>query len=249
MTLYGPLYTVAAVIGFAWFFFRFRRAGYRWPMIFHLSAVMAWSAIACTYLFHSLLSFFPDLFPPGLITKHFGSSTIMGLIIGGSLGGALFCRLHHLPLGRLFDLGILPFPLSQAIGRMGCFSAGCCFGKPTSCPLAMSLPGLHGQVAPRWPTQLISAGANLAILGILLSIEHFRRRRKDDEWPFAGFLYLFWVCLYSTKRFLVEFIRGTAMPVLWGLTWAQALSAIAFAAAATAIAVNMRRRTSTRTGA
>ncbi len=243
MTLYGPLYAAAAVVGFSWVALRYRGIGYSWPLILRFSAILAWSGIAGAYLFHSLLSFFPQLFPPGLITRHFGPNTITGMIIGGGIASLVFCRYHNLPLGRHFDVGTVPFPLAQAIGRLGCFSAGCCFGKPTTGSVGMLLPGLHGRVAFRYPTQLISAGANLAILGVLLFVEHLRRRRGDDDWPFPGFIYLLWVCLYATKRFLLEFIRGTALPVILGVTWAQALALVALTFAGTAIMVNLRRRT------
>jgi len=241
MSPYGLFYALATFIGLSWYYLRFHRFGFSFSESMQAIAVMSWSGIAGAYLFHSFLSFFPGLFPSGLITRHLGPSTIFGLVGGGALGSLIYGLKKGMPLGKVYDIGVLPLPLAQAIGRIGCFYAGCCFGKPASCILAMPLPGLHHEIAMRYPTQLMSAAANVGILGILLFIEHLRRKRRDTWWPFPGFIFLSWVCLYSGKRFLIEFYRATALPVVGGLTWAQIASLAAFVAAFTAIVIRMKK--------
>ena len=65
------------------------------------------------------------------------------------LGGAipaiiviyLYIRYHKLPARRLFDIVAIALPLALAIGRIGCFSSGCCYGKPApDLPWAVRFP-------------------------------------------------------------------------------------------------------------
>jgi phosphatidylglycerol:prolipoprotein diacylglycerol transferase len=121
---------------------------------------------------------------------------ILGVLLG--IGSVVFfyTRWHHLSLGRVFDLGFLPAPLGQAIGRLGCLAAGCCFGRVTDSWMGMYLPDVTGRWANRYPTQLISSLVDFSIFFFLVGFERFQIRRGKEAWPFPGFLFLLYVCLY-----------------------------------------------------
>lgn len=151
--------------------------------------------------------------------------------------GALYCRLVRQPLGRAFDLAMLPLPLGQAIGRLGCLAAGCCYGRPTASWLGLYLPDHDGVWAMRYPTQLLSVAANLLILFCLLGAERRGRARAGGQrgWPFDGFLALLYVALFSLKRFLIAFLRASGEVALIGpLSWMH-LNALAGLAVASAL--------------
>jgi phosphatidylglycerol---prolipoprotein diacylglyceryl transferase len=174
--------------------------------------------------------------PDGSVVEPEGRSIIWGLV-GGSAIAALYCRRHHVPLGRAFDLGIVPVPLALAIGRLGCLAAGCCYGKVTTSPLGLYLPDIYGVWAVRYPTQLMSAAVDLLIFITLIVIE---RRRV----PFDGFLALLFVILFCAKRFAIGFLRETGAPLIGALTWFHLNALIGLSVAGLLMVWQLRRAAS-----
>jgi phosphatidylglycerol:prolipoprotein diacylglycerol transferase len=143
-----------------------------------------------------------------------GTVRTAGVVIGGVIAGAivffLYARRHGLPLFRLGDAIAAPLALGQAVGRLGCHSAGCCWGVPAcdQChlavtftdPVAASQTGVPLNI-PLVPTQLLHMTGNLA-LTLLLTLLW---RRKLEP---AGTVFWFYVLLYSISRGVIEFWRG-----------------------------------------
>jgi len=130
----------------------------------------------------------------------------LGLAVLASLW---YIRRYRLPLGKVTDLAAPSMALGQAIGRVGCFAAGCCYGKNCALPWAVTFTNPHAYELtgvplglPLHPTQLYHALADFAILFVTLRV--LRRRR------FAGQVFWTYLLLYSGLRFLVEFWRGDA---------------------------------------
>jgi phosphatidylglycerol:prolipoprotein diacylglycerol transferase len=119
-----------------------------------------------------------------------------------------FIRRHQLPLWTTCDVFAPGIVLAQAVGRLGCLMAGCCYGRPTDLPwgitftnpLAAANSGTPLGVALH-PTQLYESAAALLILGILLVSE--RRGRS-----FPGRTFWSYLLLYPAARFFIEFYRG-----------------------------------------
>jgi phosphatidylglycerol---prolipoprotein diacylglyceryl transferase len=115
---------------------------------------------------------------------------------------------HRMPVWSVSDTFAPGIALGHVIGRMGCFFAGCCFGKPASVPWAVTF---HSEYAarnvgtpiniPLHPAQLYEAGAELLILGLLIATERKGR-------PFAGRTFWGYMLLYGISRFIIEFYRG-----------------------------------------
>ena len=128
---------------------------------------------------------------------------VYGGIIGGILGGFLFCRRHKLPALKFFDLGLTSVALAQGFGRLGCFFAGCCYGQETDS--AFSITFTNSDFAPNGvaliPTQLISSTLDF-LLFLFLLLMHRRRKNKAGQ---CTALYL--IC-YGIGRFILEFFRG-----------------------------------------
>jgi phosphatidylglycerol:prolipoprotein diacylglycerol transferase len=179
----------------------------------------------------------------GLEIQLRGGSTILGALAFGGLTALAHCRWRGMSAGAHFDLGIPALPLGQAIGRLGCLAGGCCYGRETDSWLGIVLPGAGGVAAVRYPAQLVSGAADLAILIVLLVVERRfgGRARTRAEWAFPGFLTVLYGGLYGTKRFLVEFIRGDNAVVLGALTWAQVLALVLLTLVAVLGAVGVAR--------
>jgi phosphatidylglycerol:prolipoprotein diacylglycerol transferase len=81
---------------------------------------------------------------PGEILMLFKSG---GVFYGGLLGGILvawwYIRRHKLPGWQVADVLAPGVVIGQAIGRLGCFSAGCCWGEPTRVPWAVTFTDVY----------------------------------------------------------------------------------------------------------
>jgi phosphatidylglycerol:prolipoprotein diacylglycerol transferase len=134
-----------------------------------------------------------------------------GVFYGGLIGGALvawwYARRHGLAGWSTADALAPGVVLGQAIGRLGCFAAGCCWGKPTSLPWAVTFTDVYASRAvgtpmdtPLHPSQLYESGAAFLIFAFLLWL--LPRKRFDGQVALA------YVALYSAVRFGLEFLRG-----------------------------------------
>jgi phosphatidylglycerol:prolipoprotein diacylglycerol transferase len=134
-----------------------------------------------------------------------------GVFYGGFLGALpvaiWYMRRHALPAWRTADVLAPAVALGQAVGRLGCFAAGCCFGLPAQVPWAVTFTSLEAQrnvgtpldVALH-PSQLYESAACLVIFAALLWLA----RRKG----FHGQVVLAYVTLYATARYGIEMFRG-----------------------------------------
>lgn len=182
------------------------KAEYAWD--FGIAVVLA--GILGSKILYILVDLHTYMQHPGEI---FSLATLQagGVFSGGLIGAFVvawwFLRKHHMPALATCDAFAPGLSMGHAIGRLGCFAAGCCFGKPTdhfwgvtfTNPLAQQLVGTPLNQALQ-PTQLIESGAELIIFGILTWM--FARKKFDGQILGA---YLF---LYGIARFLIEFLRG-----------------------------------------
>jgi phosphatidylglycerol:prolipoprotein diacylglycerol transferase len=114
-----------------------------------------------------------------------------------------FIRRHKLPWRPTLDALALGSPLGQFIGRMGCFMAGCCYGKPSNVPWAVTFTNpntLCPYRVPVHPTQLYEGFLDL---GVFLFLYWFRPRKL-----YNGQMLLLYLCLAGLVRFGVEFFRS-----------------------------------------
>jgi phosphatidylglycerol---prolipoprotein diacylglyceryl transferase len=129
-----------------------------------------------------------------------------GGVIAALITAAHYMRKHGMPALRTCDTFAPGLALGHSIGRIGCFAAGCCYGKPTSHwwgvtftnPLAHSVSGTPLGI-PIQPTQLFESAIEFVNFLILLML----LRHKKFEGQVIG-AYLF---LYGVARFFIEFIR------------------------------------------
>ena len=135
-----------------------------------------------------------------------------GGLLGAITGVAVFAKQFHLSFGNLSNLVAPGFPLFHFWGRIGCFFAGCCYGKEASWGVAMA----DTPTISRIPIQLFEAVCILFIFAMLLYAE-----RKNSTAPLLR-LYL---GVYAVCRFILEFCRGDALRGLWfGLSTSQWVS-------------------------
>ena len=138
-----------------------------------------------------------------------------GLVFyGGFILAAIVCawmiRKNNLKVWQTLDIFAPALAIGVFFGRLGCFFAGCCYGKPCSLPWAVTFSDPQGLAmlnAPLHPTQLYSS---LGALFTFIIIYSFRKRKIFD-----GQLTLIWVFMYSGLRTFIEFYRGDARGMLY----------------------------------
>ena len=129
-----------------------------------------------------------------------------GGVLLGSVVAILYMWRQKMPILKTYDAYVPGIAFGHIVGRIGCFAAGCCYGKPTdkpwgvtfTNPLAHELSGTPLNV-PLHPTQLYEAAANTIIFLVML----WTWRRKSFDGQVLG-AYFF---LYGVARFFLEFFR------------------------------------------
>jgi phosphatidylglycerol:prolipoprotein diacylglycerol transferase len=149
-----------------------------------------------------------------------------GVFYGGFItavvAGYFLIRRYKLPWWKTADAFAPGLALGNAIGRQGCFAAGCCWGKPTTLPWGVEFTEAGNKVTGvplgvhLHPTQLYESFGALLICLFLLWL-HKRRR-------FSGQVVLFYAVLYAVMRFTIEIFRDDPRGDIFGLTTLTGLS-------------------------
>jgi len=145
--------------------------------------------------------------PRDLVQVLRSGGVFYGGLIAATAVGIWYMRRHRLPAWRIADMGAPSIALGEAIGRWGCFAAGCCYGKPTDGPFGVTFtdPFAHEAVGTPLnvslhPTQIyLSANALL----IFLVLQWAYRRKSFD-----GETFWLYVLLYAISRGILETWRG-----------------------------------------
>ena len=145
--------------------------------------------------------------PVEILRLDHGGLVFFGGLAGGLIGGIWAIRRSGMPVLKTVDLLIPPLTVAHALGRVGCFLNGCCYGKLAHLPWGVWFPS---EQVRRYPTQLYEM---LALFGIFFLLKRLERRS-----PPPGMVLLIYGLSYGVWRFLVEFLRGDNPPAAWGLT-------------------------------
>lgn len=149
---------------------------------------------------------------------------VYGGIIGGFLTIVGYCKWKKMDFWAYLDLMVPSVALAQGFGRIGCFLAGCCYGKETDSFLGITFT--NSQFAPNHvkllPSQLFMAAGDFILTGILLWYSN-----KNPQKGKTSMLYLM---LYSVGRFFVEFTRNDDRGFVGVLSTSQFISIFTFIA-------------------
>ena len=131
-----------------------------------------------------------------------GGFVVYGGIILALIVGAVYFTLKKKDPLIVMDLIMPEVSIAQGFGRIGCFLAGCCYGRITDSVFGVVFP--EGSLAPAGvkliPTQLIMSAGNFLIAGILLIAATKLKKR--------GQILSLYLILYAIGRFAVEFLRN-----------------------------------------
>jgi phosphatidylglycerol:prolipoprotein diacylglycerol transferase len=206
---YGVLLAAAYLVGLKYATVRAKARGLDATRVLDLGIYIIISALVgakLLLLVTDFRSFRAD--PRELLTlARSGGVFYGGLILSVSVA-LWYIRRSGLPLWTTCDVFAPGIALGHTVGRLGCFFAGCCYGKPTMLPwgITFSDPFAAANVGTPLgvrlhPTQLYESAAELLILIVLLVSE---KRGK----PYAGRTFWLYILLYAISRYIIEIFRG-----------------------------------------
>ncbi|MCF8044528.1 MAG: prolipoprotein diacylglyceryl transferase [Desulfarculaceae bacterium] len=181
-----------------------RRNSLQSDLITDLFFIILLSGIIGARLFYVIVNF--SYFredPLAIIRIWEGGLVFYGGFILAVAGAMSYLKIRHLPFHATADVLAPGIAIGHAVGRIGCFFAGCCHGKASTLPIAVTFHhpdslapldvGLH-------PTQLYSVAANFFIFLVLLFLVRIKK--------FHGMVFWTYVLLYSVTRYIIEIFRG-----------------------------------------
>lgn len=207
---YGVLVALGFVAGIWWTTREGRRVGIKSDFILDLSFYIIIAALVGSRILYILIDWKRYVEHPIDVIKIWeGGLVFYGGFIGAVATSVYYIRKHRHGFLKVADIFMPGLALGHAIGRLGCFAAGCCYGRQTdpsswwsvvfpSNPFSLAPAGL-----PLIPSQLLESAAELLIF---LFLAFMGRRKKFD-----GEIFLLYLVLYSVSRSFLETLRGDSL--------------------------------------
>ncbi len=189
------------------------------------------SAIAGARIFHVAVywSHYADS-PVEILKLWNGGLVFYGGFIAAVAACTIYLRVHRMPFLRVADASAIGIPLGLAFGRVGCTFAGCCFGKPSTLPWAITFThpaSLAPLNVPLHPTQIYESMAGFAICGFLYATR--------DRFVTPGMRFWTMLILYGIARSFLEIFRDDPRGFLGPFSESQLVSSVLIAYAIVSI--------------
>jgi phosphatidylglycerol:prolipoprotein diacylglycerol transferase len=194
---YGVMAALGLVLGLLICVRMARRAGLNQDHAWNLGVLVIFASVLGSKLLLVVDDFGYYMAHPGEIfqlqTLQSGGVWYGGVLLG-SLAAIAYMRWKRMPVLKTFDAFAPGIAFGHALGRLGCFAAGCCYGKPTALPWGVTVTDSSAH-----PTQLYEFAVEMSLFGLLLWL--WPRRRWDGQVTGA------WMFAYGVARYFLEFLR------------------------------------------
>ncbi len=196
---YGFMVAVAVFLGVLWVGKAVQKKGLgTFDHVVELALRVFIGGLIGARLFYVLVEFpYYARNPAAIFRLTDGGLSFFGMLFGAYPAGLYYLKRAKLPVWEIADEIAVYLPLGYALARVGCLLNGCCYGVPSHVPWAFPVPTVDH--LPRHPTQLYAILVSLLIFSIIWLIRKHR--------PFSGFLFWFYILLYTVGRFIVEGFR------------------------------------------
>ncbi|OGF58727.1 MAG: prolipoprotein diacylglyceryl transferase [Candidatus Fischerbacteria bacterium RBG_13_37_8] len=206
---YGVILAIAFFLGFALFFRYAKKGGIPEKNIYDLFFYIVISALAGSKIFHLLIEWRYYLHNPGEIL--FAIARLGGVFYGGLIlaliVSIIYLKYHKLPVWGISDYAAPGIALGLAIGRWGCFAAGCCYGSYCTLPWAVVYTDQYAFETVGTPIGVPLHPApiyeSVAVFLIFIVLVFIMIKREFDGQAVSILL-----VLMGTERFFVEFLRS-----------------------------------------
>lgn len=207
--LYLVVMSLACTVSIIYFYKRAIKLNIPPKISTEISLVVMAGAFLGARLFHVIFEY-PHHYiqsPIEILKIYNGGFVFYGGFFGGIAASYFYVKKLRQNYFNWLDCAAPVLSVGYIIGRIGCFFAGCCFGKECDLPWAIRFP--PGVEAPAnialHPTQIYSVLIELFILGTLLFIE---KRNSKERSLKTGSLFFIWIILHGLGRLIVEQFRG-----------------------------------------
>ena len=231
---YGLMIGIGFILAMLLAEYRAKKLGLREESIIDITIIAGVSGFLGAKLLYIIVEFDTFIKDPKAVLGSAGF-VVYGGIIAGVLCCMFYCRIKKLNFLEYFDLVMPEIALAQGFGRIGCFLAGCCYGRETESLFGVVFPA--GSQAPAGvkliPTQLISAGADFIHVIILLVIA------GSFSYTVAKNIYMMF---YGIGRFLIEFLRNDYRGEIGFLSTSQFISIFFVICGAGLLVLNAKKK-------
>ena len=195
-----------------------KKKGMSEDMIYGIFFCAIFGGVAGSRLLYYIVEIPSILENPSILWDFKNGYVVYGGIIGGVLTSMIYCKIKKQRFLSYFDLVMPAVSLAQGFGRLGCFFAGCCYGRETDAWYGITFR--NSAFAPNnvklIPTQLISSAGDFWFCILLL----FYAKREPKEGRVAAVYMLF----YGIGRFAIEFLRNDYRGSVGVLSTSQLIS-------------------------
>jgi len=213
---YGALIAIAFLVSLRMTRWAIQGRGISEKFLMDLAIILVFSGLIGARLFYVMLNSAYYLANPMDSLKVWeGGLVFYGGFIAAALSGTWYCRKNNVPVQLMADCVAPALAMGQAIGRLGCFFAGCCYGRPTSLPWAVRFNdaaslapldiGLH-------PVQIYESAGSIVIAAVLWA----RLAKKPPRglawaWKWSGIFRMWSSTQNSPTRSAATFLRQAIM--------------------------------------
>lgn len=163
------------------------------------------AAIVGSRIFYVIV-YWKDFYPGRLVDMFKlweGGLVFYGGFLGAVAVSVVYVKVTGLKFWKSSDILAPAIPFGHFLGRLGCFSAGCCHGRECSLPWAVTFTNSESLApldVPLHPTQLYSSLSNLLIFVFIINYKRYKR--------FDGQVFWTYVIIYAIARSILETFRG-----------------------------------------
>lgn len=236
ISLYGTMIALGMAFGIACAFLICKIKGYKYSMPVDLALFALPFAIVGARLYYCIFNGVSSFWQIFRIWE--GGMAIYGGVIGGFIGVLICSKVRKYSLLDCLDLAAPCLILGQAIGRIGCYFAGCCYGIETSNPALMVFP-ISVLIGGKWHLATFFYEAILNVIGFaVLMIVTKNTSRK-------GMVVSLYLVIYGLIRALLEAIRAPEESLMFfstGIKVSQLLSILLFILGLVSLILILRKR-------
>lgn len=219
---YYLMISLASVLGLVWFLKRTPAADE--SLAINTAAVGLIAGFIGARLFHVVYEdpgyYFKDI--RHIFEVWRGGFVYYGGLIAGFWAAVSYLKKRTMSVSPWLDRAALPMGLAYAVGRLGCFFNGCCYGRVCDLPWAVKFPShitFGMALLPRHPTQIYATVFEMALVLTLL----FAEKKRWFKW--RGQLFWVWLTGHSVGRLLMEHWRDDDRGfMLWGISISTLIS-------------------------
>lgn len=209
INLYGFLIAIGMILGITWAVFICAKKGYDKNLPFDLALFALPCAIVGARLYYCAFNGVENFLQIFKIWE--GGMAIYGGVIGGFLGVFLCCKIKKESLVKACDIAAPCLILGQAIGRVGCYFANCCYGIETT-NVAMQVFPISILIGNEWHLATFFYESVLDLIGfVVLSFLTFKTNKN-------GIVTSSYLITYGIIRAVLEQFRDPSELLTLGST-------------------------------